>query len=196
MDIDLAFQSLEDHSYFIWDHFLSTAEVASMCDDFKLRALHFHPASTGKQKSINHTRTDEIDWFDPLDLNSIQTLLWDRLTLLKEKLNEHFYLGLVELEGHYAKYNTGGHYHKHVDRFQDDNARTITLVLYLNQIWDDQLGGELRVYPLHSAPFNIVPLAGRLICFLSAELPHEVLKTNQLRMSFAGWYKTKRISGK
>jgi len=193
MDMNLAFQNLEEQSYFIWDDFLSVSEVSEMCIDFNSRDSHFYKASTGKLKTINNSRTDEIDWFDPLDLNLIQTLVWDRLTNLRVKLNEHFYLGLVELEGHYAKYNISGHYDKHLDRFQNDNARTITIIIYLNPVWNDQLGGELRIYPIHTAPLNIIPLAGRLVCFLSAELPHEVLNTLQLRQSFAGWFKTKRI---
>ena len=193
MDMALAFAQLEKNDYFIWDDFLSAAEVETMLVDYHERSAQFKRAGVGQGlelQILDQVRTDEIDWFDPLDLNAIQTLLWARFETLKDQINEHFFLGLWSFEGHYSKYKKDGHYEKHLDRFNHDDKRTISLVLYLNPEWDaNQKGGELRIYPTGLVPLNILPLAGRLVCFLSAELPHEVITTKQERMSFAGWYK-------
>jgi SM-20-related protein len=39
-------------------------------------------------------------------------------------------LGIEEVEAHYACYAPGVDYARHVDRFRDDDARVISLVLY------------------------------------------------------------------
>ena len=49
-------------------------------------------------------------------------------------------MGIVESEFHYAVYGAGTFYQKHVDAFQNDDRRTLSMVLYLNdEEWKDRI---------------------------------------------------------
>jgi SM-20-related protein len=49
-------------------------------------------------------------------------------------------------------------------------------------------GGELKIHHLNSQQL-ISPLQGKTVFFKSNEIIHEVLETNQRRMSVTGWLK-------
>jgi SM-20-related protein len=63
----------------------------------------------------------------------------------------------------------------------------------LNDTWEESDGGELRMF--YTRPDGIedykdfLPLGGRIVVFLSGEVPHEVLPTNKERISITGWMK-------
>jgi SM-20-related protein len=59
--------------------------------------------------------------------------------------------------------------------------------LYLNESWTPDSGGELRIFDGDEAR-DIEPLAGRLVCFLSAGREHAVLPTRRDRLSVSGWF--------
>ena len=90
-------------------------------------------------------------------------------------LNRAFFLGLEDYESHFALYPPGAFYQKHLDRFRDDDRRTLSAVFYLNADWQPEQGGALRLYPEGGGELDVLPTAGTLVLFMSAELPHEVL---------------------
>jgi SM-20-related protein len=189
-------QTLETQGHVVIDHFLSATELKSMIDDYERlkRDGHFKKASIGKgnEHQLNEKiRNDETHWLEPSALTASQKMLWNKLEAFKQVLNQHFFLGLWTLEGHYAYYPAGGKYDAHLDRFSNDDARTISMVLYLNQNWNPDNGGELRIHHQNqeAPPIDIKPLGGRLVCFFSADVLHEVLPAKKERMSFAGWWK-------
>lgn len=142
----------------------------------------------------NDVRSDEVLWFDPDDLTPAQSLWWSELDKIRQALNERLTLGLWSFEGHYAHYAPGGFYQKHVDRFRSDDARTISIVLYLNQRWENSSGGELIIYD-QDKEVLIPPEGGTLVAFLSEHVAHEVRPAqNRARMSFAGWFKRRPLS--
>ena len=49
-----------------------------------------------------------------------------------QRLNQSLFLGLNELEAHFAHYPAGSGYQRHLDSFQNSNLRRITIVVYLN----------------------------------------------------------------
>jgi SM-20-related protein len=105
-------------------------------------------------------------------------------------------LGAVELELHFAVYPAGGAYAVHVDRFRDADSRVLSLVLYLNEAWNEADGGALRLYleAGPEAPFvDVVPYGGTLVVFLSDRFPHEVLPARRERLSLAGWFRRRAI---
>jgi SM-20-related protein len=65
--------------------------------------------------------------------------------------------------------------------------------LYLNEKWEDSDGGALRMYfPQEDGAElvkDVLPIGGRLVVFLSGEIPHEVLPTQKERISITGWLK-------
>jgi SM-20-related protein len=61
----------------------------------------------------------------------------------------------------------------------------------LNQDWQKDDGGELRLYLNGTADdthIDIMPVGGRLILFLSAKFLHEVLPAKRERISLTGWF--------
>jgi SM-20-related protein len=137
---------------------------------------------------IEGVRGDRIDW-----LESGQSAACDQymalLDELRQALNFGLYLGLEDFESHFALYPPGAFYLKHLDRFRDDDRRAVSVVLYLNPDWQPEHGGALRLYLKNGEVRDVSPLAGTLVVFLSAEMPHEVLPTTCDRLSLTGWFR-------
>ncbi len=176
--------------------FLETALTAELRDE--LDRLHgagrFLRAGTGQGVGLevrDQIRRDEIHWLNFEDATPVQQRLWARLGALKDAFNRTLYLGLSEFEGHYAAYPRGGFYKRHRDSFQTDDARVVSLILYLNRDWQPADGGQLRIYESDSH-VDIEPRGGTLVVFLSRELEHEVLLSQAARYSFSGWFKTRK----
>ena len=91
---------------------------------------------------------------------------------------------------HFALYPPGAFYKRHLDAFKERNARKISLILYLNQDWQVTDGGQLRMY-LPEQRLDISPLGGRLVCFRSELIEHEVLPAKRDRLSITGWLTNK-----
>ena len=60
-------------------------------------------------------------------------------------LNREAFLGLFELEMHYAWYPPGAGYARHIDQPHGSGQRRVSLVLYLNRRWRAGDGGELKI---------------------------------------------------
>jgi len=157
----------------------------------------FRPAGVGRRDAravVESVRGDRILWLDPQALSPPQAEYWRRVDDLRRALNERLFLGLVELEAHYAIYPAGAGYQKHVDRFSDAGERSISLSLYLNQSWRREDGGQLRVY-LGDDTFDLLPTLGTLAVFRSDTVPHEVLPACRERISLTGWLKRRSLGG-
>ena len=107
-------------------------------------------------------------------------------------LNQEFYLGLHELEAHFAVYSAGTGYKKHLDSFKNNNLRRITIITYLTPSWSPEDRGELVIYDKNEEVITTVqPLTGTLVSFVSEEFPHEVSITHSERASIAGWFRVR-----
>ncbi|OWY39717.1 2OG-Fe(II) oxygenase [Xenophilus sp. AP218F] len=154
----------------------------------------FHEAATGRadgQARRAEIRSDSVLWLDQAaELPAVRAYqaAMDEIMLA---VNRGLYLGLAELESHFAVYPEGAFYKKHLDRFRDDDARTLTTVLYLNQDWPDDAGGEIRLYLDDACAefIDVKPEAGTLVLFLSDRFWHEVLPARRQRLSVTGWYR-------
>jgi SM-20-related protein len=140
-------------------------------------------------------RRDEIHWLTAPGANPAQAELLARVAELRLALNRQLFLGLQDFEGHYALYPPGGFYQRHRDSFRRDEARVVSLILYLNEAWAPADGGQLRIYRADGSHLDVDPVGGTLVCFLSRETEHEVLESRRPRASFAGWFKQQAISG-
>jgi SM-20-related protein len=78
-----------------------------------------------------------------------------------------------------------------LDQFHAVPHRIVTVILYLNDAWMEADGGQLRMYfPQEDGSERIedvLPVGGRLVVFLSEEIPHEVMPTQKERISITGW---------
>ncbi|WP_282064134.1 2OG-Fe(II) oxygenase [Vibrio rotiferianus] len=184
--------ALSTHGYYIWDDFISQEEVAALrdCipDDWKKARIGRNDDVT----RIETIRSDKIQWLKR-DMGAPVASFLDKMEEIRLEANRHFFLGLFEYEAHFAKYEKGDFYQKHLDCFKGNENRRLTTVFYMNESWSEEDAGELVVYDLNDNEIaTIPPRSGRLFVFLSEQFPHEVLPTNAERFSIAGWF---RING-
>ncbi len=192
---------LERSGYAIVDAFLDDSTVAALaaeCLDLHARA-QLRPAAIGHGEGRHvdvALRGDRTHWFDPAALSAAQTRYWSRMDRLRHELNRALLLGLDELEAHFALFPAGSRYARHRDRFRDDDTRVLSTVLYLNAGWKRSEGGALRLYVGSDATVthhDVLPVAGTLAVFLSADFEHEVMPAGRDRMSIAGWLRRASI---
>ena len=105
---------------------------------------HFKKAGIGRGKSFqvdSTLRADYIRWLADYEDNASINQAKIQVENLKLQVNRALYLGLEDFEGHLTLYPEGSGYTKHVDRFKDNNARTLSFVSYLNENWTAKDGG-------------------------------------------------------
>lgn len=170
-------------------------ELASECRR-RYSAGALAPASVGRgvgQVIDEGIRGDHIQWLNPGE-SAITDSYLALLDELRESLNRELFLGLEDYECHFALYPPGSFYRRHLDRFRDDDRRTVTTVFYLNEDWLPEHGGALRIELTDGREHDVLPEAGTLVVFMSGDLPHEVLPASRERLSLTGWYR-RRGSG-
>ncbi len=136
-------------------------------------------------------RGDRIYWLDPGDPCPANVAAWSLIESVRQQINRELFAGLRDFEGHLAIYPPGEGYQKHVDTFRDDDARSITLIAYLNESWNAELGGQLRFYHGAGQSRDYLPMPGSIILFDSRRFPHEVLPARAERRSLTGWYRVR-----
>lgn len=148
-----------------------------------------------KQAGISHKSTldenrrkDKIHWLDDDNEATCKYLYFAKE--LQNHLNRHLYLGLQYYESHFALYEAGDFYEKHLDAFQNSKNRVVTTVYYLNEEYNSTNGGELIIYDNEGRQIKkIMPNANTLVVFMSEDFPHEVLPSRTRRHSIAGWFR-------
>ena len=185
--------ALATQGYFVWDDFLSPEQVnelKSCLPEKWTKARIGRNDEVARESSI---RSDKIHWLAADQGIAVQDFL-ERMEVIRREVNQHFFLGLFEYEAHFAKYEKGDFYQKHLDCFRGNENRRLTTVFYMNDSWEEQDGGELVVYDLDDKELmKLAPKSGRLFVFLSEQFPHEVLPTNMERFSIAGWFRTNGV---
>lgn len=152
-------------------------------------------AGIGREKKYHieeSIRSDKISWFDDNQLSSAQQDYLKLIQQLQDAFNQKFFLGLFELEIHFALYMKGAFYKRHLDQHKNQDSRVLTLITYLNEDWLEGEGGELQLYLDNGDSISVLPKAGTLVCFMSAEFEHEVLPAKRERASLTGWFR-KRV---
>lgn len=189
--LDSLVNSLHKNSFWINDECFDKRVITSLHQ--KALELHqnsqTHEASIGRladQKVVKQIRGDWISWVDDWEATPELKTFSLFINQIKNKISRELFLSLKSYEGHFAVYPRGTGYNKHVDQHINSKHRQISTILYLSP-WTEGLGGELKIYPPDLEAQIIQPLQGRFVCFLSADLPHEVLTTQQTRCSLTGW---------
>ncbi|GLR16529.1 2OG-Fe(II) oxygenase [Portibacter lacus] len=134
-------------------------------------------------------RSDFIYWLDRNHNNVYENDFFDIMDEFVKYLNRTCYSGITGYEFHFAYYDKGSFYKRHLDQFRDNQNRAFSMIMYLNENWMASDGGELCIYHENSSQI-ISPLNGRCVFFKSNELEHEVLLSYNPRMSVTGWFKT------
>lgn len=191
--VNLLIDNLVNHGWFEWPNALPHALCLKLLEDIKrydeLGALQAAGIGRGDEFQVTQNiRRDQIKWFDGSSAAQIQYL--ENMSQLQFELNKALFLGLFEYECHYALYQKGDFYKKHYDSFKGQANRMVSSVLYLNPDWQSDWGGELLIYDEDSInSVKIIPEIGKLVVFMSEQVLHEVLPTQQPRASVTGWFR-------
>jgi SM-20-related protein len=144
----------------------------------------------GKARAVEPAiRGDRIHWLDAVPGDAAERGLLASFESLRLLLNRELELGLFDFEAHYAHYPAGAGYARHCDRFRDDDARVLSCVVYLNDVWRVEDGGALRIYPDPVGMKDVVPVGGTLVLLWSDRIAHAVLPARRSRYSVAGWFR-------
>jgi SM-20-related protein len=117
------------------------------------------PARVGRgagRELRREIRGDYIRWLEQGECSTALRETLTRIDALRAAINRSAFLGLFDLECHFAVYPPGATYRRHLDTFRDVSRRIVSWVLYLNEDWGDEDGGELRLY----APDNAGSVQG------------------------------------
>jgi SM-20-related protein len=188
---DSIVDGLADKGYAVADSFLSQAEVDAILAtaEFKHGIDQFKKAGIGKNHGlqINEAiRGDYIHWLDKHTASAPAKVYLDRLHDLIQYINRTLFLSLKDYEVHMTIYPIGSFYKRHLDQFKKDDHRKLSVICYLNNNWTAAHGGDLRMY-LPGETLDFLPVAGRLVCFRSDQIEHEVLPATRERLSLTGW---------
>ncbi|MCH4552263.1 2OG-Fe(II) oxygenase [Aestuariibaculum lutulentum] len=144
------------------------------------------------EKSI---RGDMILWIDEAKADIVEQVFFNKVNDLVGYLNKTCFMGILQKEFHYAVYPQNTFYKRHIDTFQNDDRRKLSIVCYLNEDgWLPENGGELVLYLDENGQETekvIYPFPGRMVIFESQIIEHEVKVVNTERLSITGWLKTR-----
>ncbi len=190
--------TLERTGWTVQPLFLDTEASRRLKDECSARYQDgaFRRAGVGRGESLQvreDIRRDEVMWIEPGETSTHQAAYLAKLEELRLALNQRFFIGLFDFEGHFAIYPEGAFYKAHLDRHAGTRERVVTVILYLNEDWQPGDGGELKIWTTpegREGPFEIIePRMGTVVCFMAEDFWHEVLPATKQRMSITGWFR-------
>lgn len=191
---------LLEQQYSIIENFFDLFEVEQLRSSLlaKYEEDNFKKAAIGNRTNElieRSIRGDFILWLNEAEAGEAETTFFRRINDFVDYLNKTCFLGILHKEFHYALYPEGTFYKRHLDTFQNDDRRKLSLVCYLNeQDWKPEYGGELVIYKNENGVEKeeiIYPFPGRVVIFESQLLEHEVKPVKTERLSITGWLKTR-----
>ncbi len=191
---------LMEQQYSIVEDFFSLAEVEELRNSLlhKYEEDNFKKAAIGNRTNeivAKSIRGDFILWLNEAEAAEAEKAFFRKINDFVQYLNRTCFMGILHKEFHYALYPEGTFYRRHLDTFQNDDRRKLSMVCYLNeQDWKPEYGGELAIYTNENGvevQKNIYPFPGRMVIFESQILEHEVKPVKTERLSITGWLKTR-----
>ena len=186
---------LAEKGYAVIDGFLEPATVA------QLRAEAVGLQSGGDMKTSESTRWDD-EAGEVVTYQKVNVLSTDlkggadykkspRLTeycvtlvqSLPPLVNERFESATLSNKLHTNKLavclGDGSHYDKHYDNSGGDDLRKLTVLVYLQENWEERLGGHFRMFEADGdGHTDIAPEGGRLLAFWSDSMVHAVMPSH------------------
>lgn len=185
-NVDQILDDLDQHGFSIVDDAYSSEYQHAVSQECLSHLNEFRNAAI-QNGVVNNIRSDHILWLQPEF--QISHLHIQTLQQFSQILNRAFYLGIKDIEAHFACYHAGEFYTLHRDNPQDKNGRMISSVYYLHGQWQTDWGGELRLQDKHGQWHIIQPKPNRMALFQS-DLLHEVLISKQQRLSITAWLRS------
>lgn len=185
-NVDQILDDLDQHGFSIVDDAYSSEYQHAVSQECLSHLNEFRNAAI-QNGVVNNIRSDHILWLQPEF--QISHLHIQTLQQFSQILNRAFYLGIKDVEAHFACYHAGEFYTLHRDNPQDKNGRMISSVYYLHGQWQTDWGGELRLQDKDGQWHIIQPKPNRMALFQS-DLLHEVLISKQQRLSITAWLRS------
>ncbi|HEY9147688.1 MAG TPA: 2OG-Fe(II) oxygenase [Gammaproteobacteria bacterium] len=193
-------ETLLAQGYAVVPDFLSPQQcraLAAECRTLREQG-EFHRAGVGRGEMLEvrpAIRSDEIRWLEHDDCGPLQRQYLALMADYQQQLKRGLFLPLVEFECFCAVYPPGSFYKKHLDQFKGVEQRQVTAILYLNDEWQQEDGGQLRIFLNEQSgeTLEVLPALGTFVTFLSADYWHEVLPAHRDRLSITGWFKTRPV---
>ncbi|RPE28043.1 SM-20-related protein [Acinetobacter sp. BIGb0102] len=185
-NLDQILDDLNEFGFALIDDVYSNEYIQSLVHECTSHLAEFRAAGV-QNGVVSHIRSDHILWIDgqlPIAQQHIKAL-----EEFSQALNQAFYLGIKEVEAHFACYNAGEFYALHRDNPQQKNDRMISTVFYVHESWQEDWGGQLRLQDKNGQWHIIQPSPNRLAIFQS-DLLHEVLRSKQQRLSITAWLRS------
>jgi SM-20-related protein len=189
-------QGLLTRSYGLCDDFLDTAHLSGL----RLNVTRYkeegamHPAGIGRSFDYQRNTTirgDVIKWIEKDTEDAHERAFLSKIEHFIRYLNQTCYTSINDYEFHYAWYERNSFYKRHVDQFKSSKGRKYSMVLYLNEVWQEKDGGHLVIYLKVNHSESIRPAGGRVVFFQADQTEHEVEPSiNRNRISIAGWLKS------
>ena len=177
---------LHEHGFAVVNEVYATEYIQSLVQECWSHLAEFRAAGV-HNGVVSHIRRDHILWIGEQQPIAQQHIY--ALEQLSQILNQAFYLGIKQVEAHFACYKAGEFYALHRDNPQQKNDRMISTVFYLHQHWQADWGGQLRLQDKQGQWHIIEPTPNRLVIFQS-DLLHEVLLSKQQRLSITAWLRS------
>jgi len=187
-------ESLYDKGYAVVENFFDSKETNQLLEVLQKKETLMKAAGIGKQQDhtlLKEIRGDKIHWLEKGDDPVLDNLFFKAMTTIRLAINRRCFLGLNNYEFHFAKYEPGTFYKRHKDIFTSDDARKISLIIYLNTHWQEGNGGELKIYD-QAKEITVKPKGGTVVLFES-HIEHEVMISHTNRYSITGWLKTEKF---
>ena len=185
-NVDQILDNLDQHGFAIIDDVYPTDYVHALVHECTTHLNEFRAAAI-QNGVISNIRSDHILWInDNLDIAQQHI---DTLKQLSNTLNRSFYLGINDIEAHFACYNAGEFYALHRDNPQGKNGRMISTVYYLHEQWQEDWGGQLHLQDKNNQWHTIQPKPNRIAMFQS-DLLHEVIEAKHQRLSITAWLRS------
>lgn len=185
-NLEQILDDLNEFGFALIDDVYSNEYVHSLVHECTSHLAEFRAAGV-QNGVVSHIRSDHILWIDgqlPIAQQHLKAL-----EEFSQALNQAFYLGIKEVEAHFACYNAGEFYALHRDNPQQKNDRMISTVFYVHESWQEDWGGQLRLQDKNGQWHIIQPSPNRLAIFQS-DLLHEVLRSKQQRLSITAWLRS------
>ena len=185
-NVDQILDDLDQHGFTLIDDVYSSEYINALVKECTVHLDEFRNAAI-QNGVISNIRSDHILWINE-NLEIAQQHI-ETLKQLSQILNRYFYLGIKDVEAHFACYNIGEFYALHRDNPQGKNGRIISTVFYLHEDWQDNWGGELHLQDKNQQWHIIQPKPNR-ITILQSDLMHEVLQAKHQRLSITAWLRS------
>ncbi|SDY79807.1 2OG-Fe(II) oxygenase [Acinetobacter kyonggiensis] len=185
-NVDQIIEDLDQHGFTVIDNAYPLNYVHALVKECTANLKLFRDAAI-QSGVVSQIRSDHILWIND-ELKIAQQHI-ETLTALSQDLNRNFYLGIKEVEAHFACYNAGEYYALHRDNPQKKNDRVISTVYYLHEDWQEDWGGELHLQDKNEQWHIIQPKPNRIALFQS-DLLHEVIQAKHQRLSITAWLRS------